>query len=217
MSTEDASKEVSKKTIGKIRWRAEVTLHIMTEKNDHWRLSPKRFSTWQCLKRVQAWVNHFLHNCSEQEKKTSGELQDTENHMIRNMEQQCLREEYKALHSKKMISKQSKLLVINPFLSSDGIIRSNSQLKHAKYLSFDACNPIILLCGDWVTKLIVRFYHEKDGHASGKNYTLASISKHYWVTQAREEIHVESECYKCKIRKAKAVDQVMVPLPRFRL
>ena len=45
ISTEDASKELSKKTIGKIRWGAEVTLHIVTEKNDHWRLSPKRFST----------------------------------------------------------------------------------------------------------------------------------------------------------------------------
>ena len=43
-------KKYQKKTVGKIRWGAEVTLHIMTEKNDHWRLSPKRFSTWQHLK-----------------------------------------------------------------------------------------------------------------------------------------------------------------------
>ena len=54
ISTEDASKEVWKKTIGKIRWGAEVTLHIITEKKNHWRLSPKRFLTWQYLKRVQA-------------------------------------------------------------------------------------------------------------------------------------------------------------------
>ena len=46
----------------------------MTEKNDHWRLSPKRFSTWQRFKRVQAWVNCFLHNSREQEQKTSGEF-----------------------------------------------------------------------------------------------------------------------------------------------
>lgn len=46
----------------------------MTEKNDHWRLSPKRFSTSQHLKRVQSWVNCFLDNCREQEKKTSGEV-----------------------------------------------------------------------------------------------------------------------------------------------
>ena len=134
------------------------------------------------------------------------------------MQKQCFREEYKALHSKKTISKQGKLLALNPFLSSDGIIRSNSWLKHAEYLSFDAHSPIILSCGDWVTKLIVRFYHEKDGYASGTNHLLASISKHYWVTQAREEIQqVESECYKCKIRIAKAADQVMRPLPRFQL
>ena len=53
ISTEDASKEVSKKTIGNVRWGAEVTLHIMNEKNGHWRFSPKRFSTRQRLKRVQ--------------------------------------------------------------------------------------------------------------------------------------------------------------------
>ena len=64
----------------------------------------------------------------------------------------------------------------------------------------------------------MRFYHEKDGYASGTNHLLASMSKHYWVTQAREEIQqVESECYKCKIRIAKAADQVMRPLPRFQL
>ena len=136
---------------------------------------------------MQAWVNRFLHNCPEEELKVE-KLQDAENHIIRNMQQQCFREEYKALHSKKMISKQSKLLALNPFLSSDGIIRSNSRLKHGEYLSFEACNPIILPRGDWVAKLIVRFYHEKDGHTSGTNHTLASISKHYWVTQAREEI-----------------------------
>ena len=43
-STKDSSKEVSKKTIRKIRWGAEVSLH-MPEKNDHWRLSPKSFSS----------------------------------------------------------------------------------------------------------------------------------------------------------------------------
>ena len=95
-STKDSSKEVSKKTIRKIRWGAEVSLH-MPEKNDHWRLSPKSFSslTW-----VQAWVNCFLPNCPEQEKKTSGELkvelQDVENHIIQNIQQQCFRGEYKA-------------------------------------------------------------------------------------------------------------------------
>ena len=85
-----------------------------------------------------------------------------------------------------LISKQSKLLALNPFLSSDGIIRSNSQL--TEYLSFNARSPIILPHGDWLTKPIVKFYHEKDGYASGTNHTLASISKHYWVTQIREEI-----------------------------
>ena len=102
---------------------------------------------------MQACVNRFLHNCREQEKKTSGELkveelQDAENHVIPNMQQQYFRKHYKALHSKKTISKQSKLLALNPFLSSDGIIRSNSRLKHADYLSFDTRNPIILPHGE---------------------------------------------------------------------
>ena len=49
---------------------------------------------------------------------------------------------------------------------------------------------------------MVRFYHGKDGHATGTIHTLTSISKHYWVTQAREEIQqVQPECYKCKLGK----------------
>ena len=43
---------------------------------------------------------------------------------------------------------------------------------------------------------------EKMGHATGTIHTLTSISKHYWVTQAREEIQqVQPECYNVKLGK----------------
>ena len=69
--------------------------------------------------------------------------------------------EYQALQSKKTNSEQGKLLALNLFLSNGGIIRSNSQLNHAEYLSFDAFNHAIYPVGDWVTKLTVSFYHIK--------------------------------------------------------
>ena len=62
-------------------------------------------------------------------------------------------------------------------MSSGGIIRSNSQLNHAEYLSFDAFNHAIYPGGDWVTKLTEFLSYKKDEHLSGTNHTLASISK----------------------------------------
>ena len=188
-----------------------------------WRLDPSRFSSWVRLKRVYAWTRRFIRNCRIPGSRAMGELTvdellDAENAIIRSLQQEHFQDEYRSLGRKKPIEGKSKLLSLNPFLDEDGLMRANSRLKNADYLPFSTRFPVILPRRTWVTKLVVRNYHRADGHVMGTNHTLASLSARFWVMAAREEIRqVESECYTCKRRKAKAVKQIMAPLPSIRL
>ena len=97
-------------------------------------------------------------------------------------------------------------------------MRVTARLKYSEYLPYDARFPIILPRGMWVSKLILRSYHIKDGHAARTNHTLANLSQRFWLMHGREEIRqIEKESNTCKIRKAKAAGQSMAPPPQVRL
>ena len=91
-------------------------------------------------------------------------------------------------------------------------------MEHADYLPFDVKYPIILPRGNWITKLIVNYYHENDHHVAGQNQTLAKISQRFWILRGREEVReCENNCYGCKRRKAKIAKQIMAPFPAIRI
>lgn len=118
----------------------------------------------------------------------------------------------------KALSSRSRLLGLQPKLDTDGIMRSDSRLKNAKFLSYDVRYPVILPRKSWVTKLIVKEFHEKGHHATGTNQTLSALSARFWIVSAREVIREwEKECSECRRRKAKACEQIMAPLPISRL
>ena len=97
-------------------------------------------------------------------------------------------EEYICLTLGKELSTSSKILPLNPRIDENGLIRSGGRLENADYLSFDVKYPVILPRGNWITKLIVNYYHEKDHHVAGQNQTLAKISQRFWILRGREEI-----------------------------
>ena len=55
----------------------------------------------------------------------------------------------------------TKIISLNPQIDENGLIRSGGRLENADYLPFDVKYPIILPRGNWITKLIVNYYHEK--------------------------------------------------------
>lgn len=97
-------------------------------------------------------------------------------------------------------------------------MRCDGRLQHAEFLSYDVRYPVILPRKSWVTKLIVKEYHENGKHAAGTNQTLAALSTRYWILSAREAIREwEKECAECRRRKSKPCQQIMAPLPTSRL
>ena len=188
------------------------------------RLKPDRYSDWRRLIRVQSWVLRFISNCRlEKQERSHGELQceeikDSEILLIKACQQEAFTEEYRALLQKKVLPASSKLLVLNPQLDEDGLMRSNSRLVNAEVLPYDARYPIILPRRHGVTRLIVKCEHKKGAHICGTNHVLSELSKRYWILSAREAIREwESMCMTCKRRTTKTATQIMAPLPSGRL
>ena len=196
------------------------SIHISDPK---WRLDPARYSSFVRLVRVLAWVNRFIDNCRLKRQERRGgtlciaEIEDAEIMIIKNTQKESFKAEYFALINNREIPKTSKLLSLNPRIDEHGLVRCDGRLKYAEFLPFDVRYPIILPRKNWITKLIVKRYHENGKHVSGTNQTLSSLSAKFWIISGREEIReYENECYYCRRKKAKAAEQVMAPLPEIR-
>ena len=189
-----------------------------------WRLHPKRFSSWTRLVRVHARVRRVLHNMRSRDSRTASmellpeEIRDAEEEIVSLAQREVFRDEYTALSSGKPIPKKSQLIKLNPCLNEDGVMRCDGRLKFADFLPYDTRFPIILPRGHWVTKLIVKYYHERGNHAAGVNFTLCQLSERFWIIAAREEIREwDYEYNECKKRRSKPACQIMAPLPKTRL
>ena len=89
------------------------------------------------------------------------EITEAEIRVIKTMQQNEFAEEYKCLTLGKELSTSSKILPLNPRIDENGLIRSGDRFKNADYLLFDVKDPMILPRGNWITKLIVNYYHKK--------------------------------------------------------
>lgn len=201
-----------------------------------WRLNPSRYSKWYRVKqkgelklglslvRVRAWVHRFTANCrrpADQRLKgelTPLELQDAEEAIIKEVQTEAYAAEMDALRRNTQISRRSTLAPLNPVLV-DGIVRSNTRLQHADNLPYEVKCPIILPKKNQVTGLIVKYYHESEGHRMGLNYTINHLRTKYFVVHAREQVkRVMRECLECAKRfRSRPACQQMAPLSRIRL
>ena len=188
-----------------------------------WRLNPTRWSSWQRLIHTLAWVLRFIHNCRtkpedrEHRDLKPEEVKEAQLCIIRDAQRSSFKE-YDMIREGKTLSTKSQLLKLMPKMDEDGVLRCDGRLCYAEFLPYELRFPVILPRGSWVTKLIVKHYHEVGQHILGTNHTLANLSNDYWIEAGREEIRSwEKECNECKRRKAKAANQVMAPLPLNRL
>ena len=149
---------------------------------------------------------------------TADELKGAENDVICNAQREALPEDYRLVKAGKPVTPISQLAKLNPRIDEDGLLRSHSRLEFAEQLPYDARFPIILPQGNWVTRLIVKDYHERANHAGGVNFILSQISQRYWIIAGREEIRKwKKQCNGCKRRRNKPASQVLATLPKVRL
>ena len=118
------------------------------------------------------------------------------------------------------LKSSNSLIVLQPGIANDeGIIRMFARLRKVEHHDFDAKCPIILSGKHPLSKLIIKHAHSIDlKHVGGINNTLAQVNKKYWIVGGRELVKkVLRECLHCRRRLEKPVNQVMAPLPDFRV
>jgi hypothetical protein len=97
-------------------------------------LTPKRFSNWVCLVRLQARVRRVVHNLRNPDEMQNSkellpeEIRDSEEDIIRKAQIEAFPEEYDALTKGKPIS--GSLSKLNPRLDEQVVIRSDSRLRY---------------------------------------------------------------------------------------
>ena len=197
---------------------------IPVSKDPTWKLTPVNWSSWTRLTRVSCWVIRFITNCRARREDrivgplTPEEIQNIEVQIIRDAQRTDFAEEFSAIQRNRALPKRSRLLKLTPKVAHDGLLRCDGRLQYVENLPYDVRFPIILPRGNWVTKLIVKDYHEAGHHVTGTNHTLANLLSKYWIVAAREEIRDwEKSCNECRRRKLKAAEQIMAPLPDVRL
>ena len=166
----------------------------------------------------------MLHNLRSRDDRKAGielsheEIKNAEEEIVSLAQHEAFSDEYTALSLGKPISQKSQLIKLNPCIDEDGVIRCDGRLKFAEFLPCDTRCPITLPRRHWVTKLIVKNYHERANHAAGVNFILCQLRERFWIITAREEIHEwDHECNECKKRQNKPACQIMAPLPKTRV
>ena len=169
-------------------------------------------------------MQRFVNNCRrpldqrERGELTHAELQCTEETIIKETQRESFREEISALKSNQSLPKKSSLLPFTPIMI-EGILRSNTRLRHSDDLPAEVKFPIILPKKNHVTRLIVKYHHERENHQMGVNYTINHIREKYRVIHVRQEVkRATKECRECARRfRMQPVHQQMAPLPQIRL
>ncbi|GBN71528.1 hypothetical protein AVEN_112953-1 [Araneus ventricosus] len=184
-------------------------------------LDPGKFSCLRNLLRVTAWVVRFVNALkrknAEKGPLTSDELTNAEMFWVRITQNDSYSNEITCLKNNKSLPRDSKLLCLNPFLDSNGILRVTGRLGKSTHLSTFEKHPIILPSKTKLTELLIWDSHKRVFH-SGVSHTLVQVREKYWILKSRQTIKsVLSKCTICKRFNSSPGTQVIAPLPDIRV
>lgn len=182
----------------------------------------ERFSKFSRLHRSIAFCLRFTKNC-----KLSAELRQVDALSVEELHEawvviikaiQCdvFNAEIKEISKGEQIGKGSKIISLNPFLDSQGLLRVGGRLGKAD-LSYEQKFPVILPNKNKITNMIILQEHYRFLH-SGPQALLGQIRLKYWPISGRRTIRsVLSKCIVCFRVKPKSVQHFMGDLPRVRI
>ncbi len=182
----------------------------------------EKFSSFNKLRRVMAFVMRFLSNCGLPENERSyGEITATEmtsslKSITKAIQLREFAREVKNLEESHFISNKSSVSNLNVFLDSDGIMRVGGRLAHSQQ-PYDVKHQIILPKNHHVTTILVRSLHQENGHV-GAQALLAIVRQMFWPLGAKDLVkRVTKGCVRCFRCHPKSTNQFMGDLPSVRV
>ncbi|GFU91701.1 integrase catalytic domain-containing protein [Trichonephila clavipes] len=142
-------------------------------------------------------------------------IDQAEAKLIRMVQKQVLAE-IKSLQSKGVVSPNSKLRNLNPFIDSDGLLRVGGRLSNSD-LPYVNKHPAILPGNHNLTVQIIVHFHRKNLH-TGASSLLHYVREKFWPLNGRSLCRkVVHECLVCFKSRPLVTSQLMGNLPRDRV
>ena len=136
--------------------------------------------------------------------------------LLRLVQQESFKSDFDRLKRKQVLSSNSSLLRITPFIGQDGLLRVSGRLQHAG-LSYGERHPVILPRDSFVTKLLVEEAHKITLHG-GAQLVSSYLHRTYWIIQGGPLVRgVVRSCTRCVRLAARNENQLMAPLPQVRV
>ena len=185
-------------------------------------LADWRFSSWEHLVRVLAWVNRFITRSKKKPldlpmvKEYLAPVEVDQARII--LLKQSQHETFTALFRQLGDSKQptGQLATLCPFIDGQGLLTVGGRLRHLASQSSKA-HPVILHKNCWIVKLLARHVHY-DSYHPGPATLLTLLAEQYYIVGARQLVkQVSRQCTICQKAYGKTSHQLMGQLPPARL
>ena len=171
----------------------------------------KRLSSWLSMQRAVANLIRIIKGFQERKHSktptrpltslSAAELEHTGQVTVKALQKEAFPVELKALTAdgnKKTVPKDSNLLLLDPFLDPNGLIRVGGHLRNSS-LTFQEKHPALLPKGHHLSELVIRHFHDKVHH-QGRQITSGAVQEGgYWVIGAHRMIaRLTESCVTCK-------------------
>ncbi|XP_062600292.1 uncharacterized protein LOC134261921 [Saccostrea cucullata] len=177
-----------------------------------------RFSCWKRLVNAIAYVKRFLSARNNlPEKDCLQTRKEAESLIIKEVQSEMFPDEIECIRLYKKLPKESKIVIFDPFIDENGLMRVGGRLRHAK-IPADERHPIIIPGKHHVALLLIRHYHEKIKH-QGRHFTSGAIrSAGYWIIGEKRQVSsVLEKCVICRKLRGQNEHQKMADLPENRI
>nr|XP_041632359.1 uncharacterized protein LOC121502723 [Drosophila kikkawai] len=180
-----------------------------------------RFSSYSNLKRVIGWVMRakglWLKRSDKKGPLTVQELADAEIEICRMVQQEAFPEEIKNLRNQQIITKQSPIYELSPYIETDGLLHLSGRIDEASFLPQPRRRPILLPKDHRVSYLIMRHFHTKYHHQNQAVIINESRQK-FWIPHVKRLLSkVMYECNRCILDRSVPKTPRMGQLPPDRL
>lgn len=193
--------------------KMEIVVNVATAPRENLLLGS---SSWFRTVRVTAYCLRVKYKQPKGIPLSKTELDRARNILIKQCQEDEFNREIDDLMNKRELSSNSKILSLDPFLDTDGILRVGGRL-HNAIMSFDNKHPIILPRVHAVTQQITDQMH-KDTLHGGPQLMLNLLRKKYWILHGKRTVtDMYKKCLACKRFKAATVQQKMGNLPEARV
>ncbi|GFW54167.1 integrase catalytic domain-containing protein [Trichonephila clavipes] len=170
---------------------------------------------------IFSYVLRFSNNVNKRKLTLSGpfsatDMDQAETKLIRMVQEQVFLAEIKSLQSKGVVSPNSKLRNLNPFIDSDGLLRVGGRLSNSD-VPYVNKHPAILPGNHNLTVQIIVHLHRKNLH-TGASSLLHYVREKFWPLNGRSLCRkVVHECLVCFKSRLLVTSQLMGNLPRDRV